>query len=510
MVLVGAVAYAATGRYSPGDWTSWTAMREIRDVAEYQQIIYVATEGGIGRYSEVEERWVSPLTTSDGLIDRNVYRIRIDRSTADLIYHTPSGRAVYSLREDRPNTWRTLGPTDLSRPRHGPHGSQRQVRLPDPDRLPQAGMERLRPVPGNRRSEQELFDVINRNRGVLPHARLCWYREADAAIDAWDTRWLAWFDGDRGAAPQDAARLRLLSFGLLSEDARATSRYGDNIWFAGRGGVTVHHRDLDAWATFEPNDGDFALPEDVRDVLAESTDVWLGTSRGLVHYDSNSGRWEILGTTGGLPDESVLCLAADSSSVWIGTEHGVSRFDRAGRRAVTFSDDLFPEENATDLAVSPDGAVWAATRNGLYRSRNRGRSWEPLGRSEPILDGNVTVVEAFGDTIWCASAEGIIAYDTRGGVLERRPVEEYQLLASGHGSLTPLSLAAGPRGLLWVGTPGGVLRCDRRANVWRRFTTFDGLIDDRVLDIEMDEDYIWFATPAGVTRFYWGNPHRVD
>jgi ligand-binding sensor domain-containing protein len=64
--------------------------------------------------------------------------------------------------------------------------------------------------------------------------------------------------------------------------------------------------------------------------------------------------------------------------------------------------------------------------------------------------------------------------------------------------------------LLWVGTDEGIARYDRRTGYSRNFSTEDGLIDNRVFDIELDGDCLWFATPGGVTRFYWNNPYRID
>ena len=54
------------------------------------------------------------------------------------------------------------------------------------------------------------------------------------------------------------------------------------------------------------------------------------------------------------------------------------------------------------------------------------------------------------------------------------------------------------------------LEFNKESKAWVHYTVFDGLADNRVLDIALDGDYVWFGTPKGVTLFYWNDPHRVD
>jgi len=63
---------------------------------------------------------------------------------------------------------------------------------------------------------------------------------------------------------------------------------------------------------------------------------------------------------------------------------------------------------------------------------------------------------------------------------------------------------------VWAGTDQGVLKFDRERQRWVHFTTADGLPDNRVRAIHPDGDYIWFGTAAGLTRFYWNSPFRID
>ncbi|MBI3037770.1 hypothetical protein HYY75_01780 [bacterium] len=55
---------------------------------------------------------------------------------------------------------------------------------------------------------------------------------------------------------------------------------------------------------------------------------------------------------------------------------------------------------------------------------------------------------------------------------------------------------------VWVGTNEGLSSCNLDAKDWRRFSSKDGLPNDIIRDIAIDEKgIIWVATPSGVASF---------
>ena len=478
---------AARGRYEPGDWVSWTSMRHTNVITEYLNTIYVGTEGGIARYSIEYRRWLPPITVSDGLIHRNILSLYIETASGELVYLTPDGEAAYSLYNGRPSEW--FIPDDTS-------------------------SERLQEALRNRQVPENLvppFRTAYSPDGILTDEYLRQYRVTDSVLDFWDDMWLAVRGFGLGVRSWETGRLQLLPYGLWNDELRAVDRYGDNFWFVGAGAINIHHRDLDSWGRFEAYTTTRLVSDDVYDVAVESTQVWLATAHGLARYDGTGDRWTVYGRIDNLPHESVRCIAADDRTIWVGTEFGVARLDRGTNRARNVSHGSFIERMTRDLAITPDSAVWAATDGGLYVTRDRGETWSRFTADEPILDAPVSVVEADGSVLWCASRLGVIGYDTRNHTARRLPAGIYfRSSSSADQNLEIYSICPGAEGIVWIGTNEGVLRYDVARDYRRFFTVDDGLIDNRVMDIELDEDYIWFVTPGGVTRFYWNDPHRID
>ncbi len=479
------VALGARPGWETGDWVSWTNLRMINDIEEYRDIIYVATDGGIARYDLRRNRWIEPLTVSDGLIDREITSIYLDETTGDLVYRTPHGDAAYRLFADRPSEW--FSPTPESNALLRQSGYQR-ARYPN-----------VIPPP----------EWMYSPDGILTDQDLREYETVDQVIDFWDNMWLAIRGYGLAVREWDTARLRLLPYSLWEDDLRAIDHFGDNFWFVGEGAINVHNRDLDAWAKFEDIDSPFLISDNVFGVLAESTRVWLATDAGLSRYDGRTGSWTTFTPRDGLPDERVSALAADTGAVWVGTQFGVARLDRRTEEVRDVSEGDYAERTTYDLAVV-DTTVWAGTDAGLYVSRDRGAHWQRFTWDDAIGDVPVTVVRHSGERLWCASRMGVLGVDPATGAKVRFPAGIY-LRRDVEGEQPAHALSVCSDGeLLWVGTDQGVYRIEIESRYTRLFTTDDGLIHNEVRDIELDEDYIWFATPEGVTRFYWNDPERVD
>ena len=63
---------------------------------------------------------------------------------------------------------------------------------------------------------------------------------------------------------------------------------------------------------------------------------------------------------------------------------------------------------------------------------------------------------------------------------------------------------------LWVGTSLGLLRYNVINSSWRKDSIADGLANNSVNDLFIDDDYIWIGTDDGLTQFYWNDPGRSD
>jgi photosystem II stability/assembly factor-like uncharacterized protein len=146
------------------------------------------------------------------------------------------------------------------------------------------------------------------------------------------------------------------------------------------------------------------------DYARDGTVLAATVEDGVFRSGDRGSRWELWNF--GLLDLDVYCIALSPAfggplassglassglgsggdeTLYVGTETGIFRSTNEGRawREVDFALDLAP---VLSLALSPDyardGCLYAGTEShGLYHSEDRGRTWERIGETSPLLAG---------------------------------------------------------------------------------------------------------------------------
>jgi len=256
------------------------------------------------------------------------------------------------------------------------------------------------------------------------------------------------------------------------------------------------------------------------------------------------GFWTTYDSSQGLPSNEIrkFWYDADDGSLWIATMGGVSRFD--GKEFVN----LTTEEGLLDDAVynlwrEPSGAWWFCTGTGVSRyDPGAAREGRPAFRNYTARDGlaagQIHAVTRTPDGRMWFGAGGA------GGSFSRFDGEKFTTFST-HGAVGwIMKIAAGPAGVLWLGTSQGLVRFDGTnlvnvtrdlgathadspavypdGSIWfgggglcrfdptaqktgavalQAFTPKDGLINEQVFSSFRADGITWVATARGVSRF---------
>ena len=169
-------------------------------------------------------------------------------------------------------------------------------------------------------------------------------------------------------------------------------------------------------------------------------DVWIGTyGGGVAHFDG-----EVLtryGPDEGLVDPFVLSLTCDSTGrVIVGTKHE-GAFVLRNDRFVNLGTRRTSDRSTNFLITDEEGRIWAGTSDGLLCAPGDGEV------VRMPLSAPVNAVAPAGDTVWIASAAGLLYLDTRRVPWEPMPIP----VAPAH---TYTSLVRDGMGNLWCGSEG--------------------------------------------------------
>lgn len=284
----------------------------------------------------------------------------------------------------------------------------------------------------------------------------------------------------------------------------------------------------------------------VKAVLVDGPIAWLGTSSGLVKYDSGTNRHTRYDNRSGLLSNGIFYLGKFGKDLWVGTYGGgLSILDTETERWRNYNiPNGMGDAFVYDVLKTRSGDVWIATWSGANRvvggDLDDIEKWElytveNTGGGLPN-DWVYGLAEGTSGEIWMATegglarfengkwqnwnhADGLGApYDKVAGAIQydndpgqysahhARQKKEQGLkdVAVAYNPNYIISLVVDTDGSVWAGTWGaGLSHFD--GTTWRTFTTSDGLPGNHVFALDRDESgVIWIGTSSGLAKYDGG------
>lgn len=281
----------------------------------------------------------------------------------------------------------------------------------------------------------------------------------------------------------------------------------------------------------------------IKSLLLDESITWIGTSGGLIRYDSSAGSSRRFDNRSGLLSNGVFYLGKFGNEIWVGTYGGgLSILDTSTE---TWRNYNIPQGMADafvyDVLKTASGDIWIATWSGANRiiggAIDDAYKWQlyTVENTQGGLpnDWVYGLAEGRSGEIWLATEGGLARFandkwdnwnheDGLGATYEtvkadiefkRDPSEVSQHHArqkaeQGLGdvdiSYNPnyiVSLEVANDGAVWAGTWGGGLsRFD--GSQWRTYTLKDGLPGNHVFALATDpQGALWIGTGRGLAKY---------
>lgn len=247
------------------------------DLSVGRRYVWIATEGGVGRYDKIANRFES-YTEENQLPSVDVRAIAENQS--DVWIGTNNGISKHSILSDDRNAWETYN----------------------------AAIEILPTVKGKYARSLENDDVR------------C------LAVDD-DHVWAGTKTGvSRYSIKKGMWNTFTQTTGLASDEVSCITIDGSRVWFGSGRGVTVYDTATEAWKTLTESDG---LGSNLITCMAiRGHQIWFGTfDKGITVLDKTTGRFKTFTKADGLPHNGILSIAADGDYLWLGTHGGLTRYN---------------------------------------------------------------------------------------------------------------------------------------------------------------------------------------
>ena len=280
----------------------------------------------------------------------------------------------------------------------------------------------------------------------------------------------------------------------------------------------------------------------VKDILADGSLLWVGTSGGVIRYDTKTDKYDLLDTRSGLLSNGVFHVSRLDGGLTVGTYGGgLSLLDEKSGRWQTFNiPEGLGDAFVYDVLKTKAGDTWIATWSGV----NRVRGGKLADRSQWELhtvdstkgglpnDWVYALAEGKHGEVWLATEGGLARYvngkwdnwnhakglgapyeqvrndltfkNDPAKVSSHHAKQKQEMGLQGvDTAYNPnyiVSLAVDGDGVVWAGTWGGGLsRFDGKT--WTHYTVAEGLPGNHVFMLHIDpKGQLWIGTNNGLAR----------
>jgi hypothetical protein len=483
MILIIIVSGGFAVDYDPGDWVNYTIFKYVTSVAADHSVVYFGTTGGIIRYDFFANKWLDPLTTTDGMPSNFVEKIAYEPVYNELWVLTRAGSARYSLafeswylESDFPDH---LVINDWQPRRFGTLFPPFGYDYMDGNIID----DHLRKFPITAAYEDEFYHLYAGTWGM--------------GVVVIDSRHL---------------NLELMPFGPYNYNISKVVRTEDFLWLGNdysqyERGITRYSLKSKNWEYFEPQYTWGLGSSEITSGISLGQYTWLGTAAGLVRIDNNNS-FNNYDTFSRLPSENVLSLAEYGGFIYIGTDDGLGILAASG----TVPDSLFksplPEnyrlrgQRINDLLVLKN-SLYIATDNGVYMFNSDKSEFRELDTPTSDLAYGANDIFTDGKNIYFAARFGVVVVDSE---------TDTASMATDH-SLSDrwrIYQLYSDTNYIWAATSEGLWRYKKSDESTYLYTRLDGLPTDDINSLVNDGDYLWLGTRKGLIRFMWNSPGRGD
>jgi signal transduction histidine kinase/DNA-binding response OmpR family regulator/streptogramin lyase len=236
----------------------------------------------------------------------------------------------------------------------------------------------------------------------------------------------------------------------------------------------------------------------LEDVFADSKgNIWLATwGEGIYLLKKGSKTFINISsknTSGALTTDKIHCFTEDAfGRVWIGSFlKGVFYLDPTTNEIKVPSSDSYKNSGIAERDVrvihnDSNGNVWIGTSSGLYHiemdSKNdfevvaHGNAISSKFGGHPSSNRILDIYETQDGTVWCGTnGGGLYSYNKDKQNFERLALDDYDL--------TYVNAIHEPiKNELWLSSKQGILRVNRATGKVEKFTTYDGLLENYLID----------------------------
>ena len=287
-----------------------------------------------------------------------------------------------------------------------------------------------------------------------------------------------------------------------------------NIWLGTDLGVHKISKDFKILETYGGEEEENSLVEDsVYNMYCDDKRdlVWIGTANSGV-FKLNTKTNEIKQYKNDPNDDKSLpsnqigeTLRDKNGDLWIGTDGGLAYYNEKEDNFDIYKNKIYDKnslvyDNIKSIIQDKEGIMWIGTYSGIsiFDTNSSIKHYKAGEDDDYLLNENMVhgVYEDSDGYLWVGSKlKGISIIDRKNNTSTSISTENNNIIQS-----DMINDITGYKDFIFIATDGGVLKIDKKTSTMKNYSTLDGLVNDAVKDIMVDDKgYLWVGTINGLS-----------
>ena len=303
--------------------------------------------------------------------------------------------------------------------------------------------------------------------------------------------------------------------GLMSDIVYSLDedKYG-NIWVGTDMGVHKISKDFKILETYGgPKEENSVVQDAVYNMYCDDKydTVWIGTADSGV-FKLNTKTKEVKQYKNDPNDEWSLpsnqigeVLRDKNDNLWIGTDGGLAYYDEEEEHFYIYRNKIYDKnslvyDNIKSMIQDKEGIIWIGTYSGvsIFDTESSIKHYKAGPDEDYLLNENMVhgIYEDSDGYLWVGSKlKGISIIDRENHSATSISTENNDIIKS-----DMINDITGYKDFIFVATDGGILRIDKKTRKMKNYSVEDGLVNEAVKDIMVDDKgYLWAGTINGLS-----------
>ena len=303
--------------------------------------------------------------------------------------------------------------------------------------------------------------------------------------------------------------------GLMSDIVYSLDEdeYG-NIWVGTDIGVHKISKDFKVLETYGgPKEENSVVQDAVYNMYCDDKydTVWIGTANSGV-FKLNTKTKEVKQYKNDPNDEWSLpsnqigeVLRDKNDNLWIGTDGGLAYYDEEEEHFHIYRNKIYDKnslvyDNIKSMIQDKEGIIWIGTYSGvsIFDTESSIKHYKAGPDEDYLLNENMVhgIYEDSDGYLWVGSKlKGISIIDRENHSATSISTENNDIIKS-----DMINDITGYKDFIFVATDGGILRIDKKTRKMKNYSVEDGLVNEAVKDIMVDDKgYLWAGTINGLS-----------